>query len=159
MKLSLIHLMFACVLAIAGQCNNGIIQAAAYWQINYPGNIPVGVPGVRVGPDTTYTVYLKMPKNIEPEWISAVVGENKYSVSKLKANADLQVGTLKGKKEPIVLSASALEQWWQLTLQKLETRAEKAQPNNVILLMSTWQDKIVTYPINKIEELEPVLSM
>ena len=147
------------MLAFAGQCNNGIIQVAAYWQVNYPGNIPVGVPGVRVGPDTSYTVYLKMIKNIEPEWISAVVGDAKYSVTKMKAENPPQVGTLKGQKAPIVLTNSSVEQWWRLTLQKLDTKAEKRQPKNEILLMSTWQDKIVSYTITKVEELEPVLSM
>ncbi len=159
MKITLISILMCCAIIFAGQCNNGIIQISAYWQVNYPGNIPVGVPGVHVGPDTSYTVYLKMTKNVEPEWITAKIGNKQFSVLKMKLKSPVQVGTLVGQKEPIIFSSSDIEQWWQLTLEKMDNNPVMYKSDNEIILNGSWQNKTISYTIKPIQQLEPVLAM
>ena len=150
-----------CMIAVNDQCNPGVLNAYAYWRIDYKGNIPSNVPDN--GPDTLFLVYLKINKTIQPGWIHAMKGNQKYKVIATKVSSPVEVGVLKGDKNPTFLSASENEQLWQLTLEKSNATQliDKflTPAENEILLIGKSQEKPIYQTIKTIRELEPVLVM
>ena len=161
MKTILFILFSALSIVSIAQCSKyGIVKSYAYWQPQYPGNIPTDEAQHHKGPDTLFIVYLEISKTVKPNWKNAVVGGKKYTVLQSKVASPVHVGVLKNQSDSTILTAKRNNQIWQLTLENPTPVVQKNEPiNSEINLKGIWHNKRVSYRVKPIKELMPVQTM
>jgi hypothetical protein len=154
MRNLLLLLFLFLFLNACSQTKSGIRKSYAFFQLSFPGNIPVDDNGNPMrGADTLRFVYMECSGNKAPAISSVQYNNRMYDAAVFPAGkTPATPGIKKGSNEKVVLKPAAGNSLWRIELTPIE---RKAAPQKGMIIKGALNGRPFTSTIKKEIELEP----